>query len=424
MNLTNIPVTPGIYQFLNNEGEILYVGKAINLKNRVKSYFQKNLLSPKTQQLVKQIKTIKTVKTESEFDALLLEAKLINSLQPKYNITWRDDKHPLYIKITPEEFPKIQTVRREDDKKSVYFGPFPSATTVRQTLKFLREIFPYCSEKRIGKRPCFYSHIGLCDPCPNDIASRIGSDYQEGLKRYRNNIFMIRKVLEGKAPSVVRQLQKYMKQYSNNSEFEQAAQVKHQLDKIEYLRQMRTPVREYMKNPNLYDDMRQEELSELASVLGQTSLSHIEGFDISNIQGTHATGSMVTFIDGEPEKSYYRRFKIRLKNTPDDTFMMHEMLLRRLAHEDWPYPDLIMVDGGKGQINAARHAMHLTNISIPLIGLAKRLEEILVPQQNDTFKTIRLPESSKALHLVQRIRNEAHRFANTYHRKLRAQGMV
>ncbi|MCR4264466.1 MAG: GIY-YIG nuclease family protein [Candidatus Roizmanbacteria bacterium] len=424
MNLSRIPTTPGIYQFLNEDGEILYVGKAIHLKNRVKSYFQKNILSPKTQQLVKQIKKIKTIKTESEFEALLLEARLINSIQPKYNITWRDDKHPLYIKITKEEFPKIQTIRREDDKKSVYFGPFPSSTTVRQTLKFLREIFPYCSEKHVGKRPCFYSHIGLCDPCPNSIATLTGADYQRDLRRYRKNITMIRRVLEGKAKSVVRQLETYMKHYAAENEFEQAAQVKRQLDKIDYLRQLRTPVKEYMKNPNLYDDVRQEELNELASVLHLPSLSHIEGYDISNIQGTHATGSMVTFIDGEPEKSYYRRFKIRLKDTPDDTFMMHEMLMRRLAHEDWPYPDLIMVDGGKGQINAARHAMHRRSVSLPLIGLAKRLEEIVVPQENNTFKVIRLPESSKALHILQRVRNEAHRFANTYHRKLRSQGMV
>lgn len=424
MNLSSIPTTPGIYQFLNEEGEILYVGKAINLKNRVKSYFQKNLLSPKTRQLVKQIKNIHTIKTESEFDALLLEARLIHTLQPKYNITWRDDKHPLYIKITTDEFPKIQTVRREDDKKSAYFGPFPSSRTVRQTLKFLREIFPYCSEKSIGKRPCFYSHIGLCEPCPNWISLLTGSEYQKELKNYKKNIGMIRKVLDGKATSVVKQLEKQMNIYAQAMEFEKAAHIKRQLDKIEYLRQLRTPVKEYMKNPNLYDDLRHEELIELASVLGTGELSHIEGYDISNIQGSNATGSMVTFIDGEPEKSFYRRFKIRQKQTPDDTFMMHEMLIRRLSHQDWAYPDLIMVDGGKGQIHAAQHAMRQLHVSIPLIGLAKRLEEILIPQGEQEFKTIRLPESSKALHVLQRIRDEAHRFANTYHRTLRSKGMV
>ncbi|MBI4136444.1 UvrB/UvrC motif-containing protein, partial [Candidatus Roizmanbacteria bacterium] len=356
--------------------------------------------------------------------ALLLEAKLINRIQPKYNITWRDDKHPLYIKITREEFPKIHTVRREDDQQSVYFGPFPSASTVRQTLKFLREIFPYCSEKRMGRRPCFYSHIGLCDPCPNWISSLSGDNYQAEVKRYRKNISMICKLLDGKAPSLIHQLEKHMSKLAAAEQFEQAAQVKRQLDKIEYLRQMRTPVKEYMKNPNLYDDLRQEELTELASVLGLSSLSHIEGYDISNIQGTHATGSMVTFIDGEPEKSYYRKFRIRQKQTPDDTFMMHEMLIRRLRHEDWQYPDLILVDGGKGQINAALHALKSMAVSVPVIGLAKRLEEILIPLEQDTFKSIRLPASSKALHLLQRVRNEAHRFANTYHRKLRTKGMI
>ena len=419
MDLKTIPETSGVYQYFDKNGELIYIGKAINLKKRVKSYFQKNILTPKTRELVKRIARIQTIKAESEFDALLLEAKLIRVHKPKYNVVWRDDKHPLYIKITAEEFPKLRTSRREDDSKAMYYGPFPSSRIVKETLRFIRQIFPYCNEKSIGKRACFYSHIGLCDPCPNNIVHMSEKDYKQERRKYLHNIAMIKRLLDGKSASVISYLTKRMDAFSSENKFEEAAKIKRQLGKLAYLTQERTPVKEYMKNPNLYDDIRREELNELARKLKIGSISRIEGYDISNTQGTNATGSMVTFVDGEPEKSFYRKFKIRTKNSPDDPHMMHEMLLRRLKHTDWPYPDLIMVDGGKTQINASLHAMKRLSISFPLIGLAKRLEEIIIPQPDGTYRTVRLPRSSSALQLLQRIRNEAHRFANTYHRKLR-----
>ena len=174
-----------------------------------------------------------------------------------------------------------------------------------------------------------------------------------------------------------------------------------------------------MANPSLYEDLRAQELLELVKIVHLPVISHIEGYDISNIQGSSATGSMVTFTNGEADKALYRRFKINQKNTPDDTGMMQEMISRRLTHHNWIYPDLMMVDGGKGQVSAALNAFEKSGQSIPVIGLAKQFEEIIMPDKNGSFTTVRLKKSSRALQLLQRIRNEAHRFANAYHRKLR-----
>lgn len=427
MKLNHLPTTSGIYIFRDTDKKIIYVGKAINIKKRVSSYFQKNLIIGKTRQMVGQITSIETIKTGSEFEALLLEARLIKKNQPKYNVIARDDKHPLYIKITTEDYPKITTVRREDDKKSTYFGPFPSSRTVRDTLRYLRHIFPFCTDKRLRKKPCFYSFIGLCNPCPNVIEQLPDQDKQSEKKKYRNNLNTIKRMLSGKSTSVLQELAKQMEKYAKSEEYYKAAEVKKQLEQLRYLISPRFSPSLYMENPNLYSDLREKELDSLAKILEINRPTRIEGYDISNISGQEATGSMVVFTDGEKDANNYRRFKIKTKNTPDDFHMMHEMLTRRLRHDEWDMPDLFLIDGGAGQVSTALSALKERGVTAPLVGLAKRFEEIIVPIEKENeleFKTIRIPIGSPALSLLQRIRDEAHRYARSYHHLLRKKKMI
>src|SRR3989344_9173919 len=295
MDLKRIPETPGVYIYRNKTKEIIYIGKAINLKHRVNSYFQKNILSPRTSQMVSQIDSIQTIKTASEFDALILEAKLIRENQPKYNVESRDDKHPLYIAITKEEFPKIKTVRKSAVKGLECFGPFPSSRVVRDTLRYLRRIFPYCTENRVGKKVCFYSHLGLCNPCPNHITKLNAPEYKQQKNEYRKNIGYIRRILRGHSQNVLKYLQKQMMSFSENEEFEQANRLKKQLERLTYLTSERYSISEYLKNPNLYADIRKQECDSLAELLQLPEIRKIEGYDISNTMGKEAVGRMTVF---------------------------------------------------------------------------------------------------------------------------------
>lgn len=427
MNIKQLPDTPGIYIYRDRKRAIIYVGKAINIKKRVSSYFQKQLLAPRTRQLVENIHTIDTIQTGSEFDALLLEAKLIKKYQPKYNVISRDDKNPLYIKITKGIYPRITTVRREDDKKSRYFGPFPSSRTVRDTLRFLRGIFPFCTEKALRKKPCFYSFISLCDPCPNVVEQLSQEQKNRERKRYQSNIRQILRILSGKSTTVIKDLTKQMNIYAKKEEYRKAQATKQKIDKLTYLTSPRFSPSAYLENPNLYSDLRQQEVETLARLVSIGSAARIEGYDISTIMGKESTGSMVVFENAEPDKDSYRRFKIKTKSTPDDFHMLKEVLSRRLNHDEWPLPDLFLIDGGIGQVSSVLSVFNERGVTTPVVGLAKRLEEIIVPVQQEntiTFKTIRIPLGSPALSLLQRIRDESHRFARVYHHLLRKKRMV
>ena len=242
-------------------------------------------------------------------------------------------------------------------------------------------------------------------------------------KTYRKNIRYLVRFLEGKKQDVLQDLLKDMVQGAKRQEYEEAAQIKKQIEQIQVVtRPFHRPI-EYLENPNLVSDQREKELEELEKVLGQhglqiSSLQRIECYDISNIQGKQATGSLVVLTNGEIDKSQYRHFRIRFKNEPNDVAMMKEVLQRRINHSEWTYPGLIIVDGGKGQVAGAYEVLSKKQIAIPLIGLAKRLEEIVI-KEGETFKLVRLPMSSPAINILRRIRDEAHRFAINYHKKLR-----
>lgn len=353
---------------------------------------------------------------ESEFEALLLEAALIKKHQPKYNTRLKDDKSPLYIKITKETFPRVFPARKVEGG----FGPYPQAKTARLVLKFLRRIFPYRSCRRLPKKTCLYFDLRLC---PGVCLYNTEKDK----KAYRKTISLLKRLLNRKSKTVSKELNKEMVKSAKSQDFEKAKDLRDKIQKIEYLVQKRHLADEYLENPFLLQSIRQKEVSGLQKLVKMEHLPRrIEGFDISNISGTGGTGGMVVFVDGEADKSLYRRFKIRLKKTPDDVAMIKEMILRRFNHPEWDFPDLILIDGGKGQVAGTIEVLNSLNLEIPVIGLAKKMEEIIwkmenacLPARQGKWKMEKLKDDSPTLNLLKRIRDEAHRFARAYHLKLR-----
>ncbi len=402
-SLKQLPATPGVYQFLDAKKTIIYVGKAANLKSRVGSYFRKSAdLSPVKQQMVDAVIDIKIITTESEIEALLLEANLIKKLQPYYNVTLRDDKSYIYVKIATEEaWPRVLTTRTID-RSGTYFGPFTSANAVRETLRVLRKFLPYrCNQKPIDPnlspktyhlkpRACFWYHLGLCPgTCIGAVSRRT---YAEIVR----NIILF---FEGRKKELIRSMRKDMG-----------------YERIAMMENVLAHTRVLSVGEQYASDTR-----DLARVLGVSALHRIEGYDISNIMGREAVGSMVVFLDGEPAKSEYKKFKIKTVHGANDVAMLEEVLTRRLQHAEWSLPDLMIIDGGKAQRNAALRVVgnHISIIAIAKGGhggvLAQK-EEIYFPGE---AKPLKLPNASPALHLVLRIRDEAHRFAIGYHKTLR-----
>ena len=423
INKDKLPHKPGIYIYKDSQGRVLYVGKAVDLYHRVTSYFSGRPDSLKTATLVEKIAVVETIVVESELEALILEANLIKKYLPIFNIRLTDDKDYLYIAITKEDFPKVITARKKDTVKvKKYFGPFPSSRTVKLTLKQLRKVFPWCSNPPktarqpgvVNKLPtpgwkakaCFYYHLGLCSgACIGKISKE---DYNKTINRFA-------KFLDGKKEEVLNELTQDMDKYSKNLQFEQAAQVKKTIAGIEYLLQPNR-VASYLENPNFLEDQNKLALQQLQKDLNLPKLpARIEAYDISNIAGKNATGSMVVLAEGEIDKSQYRRFKIKISGKPNDYAMHQEMMGRRLSHPEWGIPQLILIDGGRGQARAACSKLQEKNLNIPVFGLAKRMEW-LYPPEGDIIK---LPKRSMSLRLLQKIRDESHRFAITYHRKLR-----
>ncbi len=406
---------PGIYLFKSKEKEILYVGKAKNLKKRISSYFSKGAsLGEKTRALLSKTVKIETIITTSEIESLLLEAAYIKKYKPYYNIKLSDDKFYPYIKITRDKYPKVLITRSMKDKKSDYFGPYPNVSSLKLVLKIARKIFPFQSVSTHPNKPCLYNHLGLC-PCPYVF------DNKDSQIQYARNIRLLKSFLRGRLKSVERQLLKERKQLVKTENFEKAEEIQKKIDAMRVVTSPFILPQEYDVNPNLREDIAASELAALSEILNEngvavSSLYRIECYDVSNISGKHSTGSMVVFTNGEKDTSQYRKFRIRLAyGGPNDFLMMEEVLRRRFNNTDWQLPDLIIVDGGKGQISSVLKVIKKQDKKIPVIGLAKKEETIIT----DTFKIISLSRQSQALKLIMRIRDEAHRFAISYHRKLR-----
>lgn len=424
--LQQLPKLPGVYLFRDQEGKLLYVGKANSLFDRVSSYFHKpSLLGPKTQKLVSLVKHLDHINTESELEALLLEADLIKRHKPPYNIQWKDDKFYKYIEIKNQRsknkdkkvWPNVTTSRRTDDPSAYYFGPFPQGKTVNEVLKTLRRIFPWCkyTHAPLNNRPCLYYHLGLC---PGICAGAIT------INDYSKIIANLVRLLQGGKVKILKEWQKEMQELSRLNRFEEAGKIKDKLNQLSYILQKFRSPSDFLQNPNLLED---QALAEIKSLLGVLNLPptikkgfRIEAYDISNIQGKLAVGSMVVFTNGSKDQREYKRFKIKTIRGINDPAMMAEIIKRRFGN-NWTLPNLILIDGGPTQLSAVLSQIPQA-LKIPTIALAKKFEEIYQPQVYG-FQKLLLPKDTPAINLLRRIRDESHRFAVQYHRHLRSKAL-
>lgn len=405
--LRDIPDQPGVYIFKDGDGKVLYVGKASSLRNRVRSYFRRSSgQSPRISAMVPRIRDIDWITTATEVEALLYESNLIKEYQPKYNVDLRDSKTYPLIKITmSEDFPRVIVARGRKSDGSLYFGPYTDAALLREAIKSIRRIFPFCTCRPLPKKACVYHDMGLC-PAPSEgKISR--EDYLESIK----GIILF---IEGKKGELIKGLSERMKRLAGERKFEEAARVR---DQIEALSEIIT--KRMIRGSAI-------QLSEFRSALGlKEDPRIIEAFDISNIKGEEACGSMVTFMDGRPDKSKYRMFRIKQVEGQDDYAMMREIVRRRYTgslKNKHPVPDLIIIDGGRGHLSSAANEIRAAGLKdVPIIGIAKVFEHIYTL---DRDLPIALPPSSKALQLIQRIRDESHRFAIRYHHILRRKALV
>lgn len=538
--LANLPDNPGIYQFINDKGKIIYIGKAKNLKNRVRSYFHSGITSPKTLTLVKKITDIEIIVTDSEIEALVLESNLVKEYKPRYNINLKDDKSFPFIKVTNELYPRIYPTRRIVRDGSKYFGPYTDVKSMKSALRMINQIFRIRSCKlditlsSIEKKKfkvCLDYHIKKCDgPCEGFISAE---DYYE-------MVTQVNKMLKGKTSELITELSERMDNYSATLEFEKAADLRDRINRLTVISEKQKVVsddfedrdiiaaafegkdsavtifnvrsgrligkkqlkliiesdetietilsaiikqyysddleipseivletepaesdliKEWLKLKNdkkvkLVVPKKKSTLKSLVKMCKENAVlqlkeiqiqkmkkegrvpfslaalqrdlrlkkipKRIECFDISNLQGSDAVASLVVFIDGKPKKSFYRKFIIKSVTGPDDFASMEEVIHRRykrLLENNELFPDLIMVDGGKGQLSSAVGVLNKLEVKdITIIGLAKRLEEVFLPGQREA---VFIPKTSSALKLLQQIRDEAHRFAVTFHRQKR-----
>lgn len=421
INLKNIPSKPGIYLYRNTAGEIIYVGKAINLKKRVTQYFQRDdALGPKTKTLVSQIASIETKTVGSEIEALILESSYIKKYRPKYNSLLKDDRSYIFICISREPIPRIFTARNSSlPAHSDTYGPFPSGSAVNSLLRTIRRLFPYRSRINHPPKPCLYCHLGMCPgPNPDPVI-------------YRQNIGKIKRLLAGKFKILEVELKKEMKLASSENNFEIALERRNQLEAIKYIVTGWRNLSNLFEQINLPDDNQSSAIVELVTTLQPylniKKINRIECFDISQMGTKHFVGSMTVWLNGQLDHSQYRKFKISnviasglsTKQSPpesmkaDDQFMLKEVVFRRLKHPEWGTPDLIVVDGGKPQVSSVGALL----AKAPIIGLAKKFETIVIKSQSEYIE-INLPLNSHALNLLCALRDEAHRFANRYRKQL------
>jgi excinuclease ABC subunit C len=397
--IKDLPDSCGVYIMKSETGEVLYIGKAVSIKKRVQSHFRS--VDPKTSLFTSKVRDIDYVHCDTEEQALLLEATLIRENKPKYNVELKDNKSYPYVLITDEPYPKV-LIRRPTQikKKGLLLGPYVNVGLLRKALKLIRAIFPYCSCPRPRKN-CLYCHLNLC-PCPgiSDIT----------VSRYKDNIDSICKILSGERRELIEKLQVQMKRLSLQAKFEEAALLRDRLVAVY----------------SLYSGRRQAgELLTLKEALNLPKIPFvIEAIDISSLSGQEAAGSVVVFRDGIPDKNNYRRYRIKEIKGIDDFKMIAEVTRRRYRRqkeEGLNLPDLIIIDGGQAHVNVAKKELEGLSLDIPLIGIAKKNEEVWLPR---TERPLALPRDNPALYLIQRIRNEAHRFAHRYHALLREKKVI
>ncbi|OGD63901.1 hypothetical protein A2160_01605 [Candidatus Beckwithbacteria bacterium RBG_13_42_9] len=373
--LKKAPQKPGIYLFRDHRGQVLYVGKAINLRHRLSFYTRFAKASLKTQLFLAKAEKVNWIIVRSEIESLLLEMNLIKQLKPPYNLAGRDDKRPAYLVITKEALPKIKISRLPKGKED-FFGPFPSLRKLHQILKALRPIFSFCTCQK-PKNSCLYAKLGLCRPVP--LATTSSGERQQYLKQIRQ----LKLFLSGRVKQVLANLNKEMKALSLNQDYEKAAQIRDQISAINELLARPPQIASYLASQVLQPNLPQARLQSLETLLCHKPIVRIEGYDVANLGGRLATASMVAFVNGMPDSSQYRRFKIRLPALPNDPAMISHALARRLKHREWPLPDLILIDGGKTQLSRCQKVINQP-LKIKLVGLAKREETLILPPAAST----------------------------------------
>lgn len=403
-----LPDSPGVYLMKNAKGNIIYVGKATSLKRRVSSYFQRPH-DARISQMVSEIRAIDYIQKPTAIEALILEANLIKYYFPPYNVKDKDNKSFLYLVITKEDFPRPLLIRGTelgDDSAKRYkavFGPYTSPRSLRAALDYIRKAIPWSTCEPGQKRPCFYVHLKQCPGvCIGEISK----------KDYAKIIRDLIKFFEGKKDALLKQYAKEMKLAAKEKRFEEAADLRNRIHFLEHIQDIAIMKRE----DEHVDHIREGEAS--VNIFGR-----IEGYDISNISGTSTVSSMVVFENGASNKAEYRKFKIRTVKGSNDVASMRETLVRRFRN-DWRKPDLILIDGGWPQVNAAKQVIQHFELGIPVVGLAKgpaRDKDELICDENN-LEICKLCEQHKDILVA--VRDEAHRFAITYHRKVRSRKML
>ncbi|MDA0208378.1 MAG: UvrB/UvrC motif-containing protein [bacterium] len=421
-----LPDEPGVYLYYAKDGTLLYVGKATSLKKRVGSYFNK-AHDNRIGKLVAEIARIDYIETPTVLEALVLEANEIKARKPKYNILMRDDKSYLYLAFTNEGFPKPLYIRGHDLKKFgvnpfaktlskrtkekfiAVYGPFTSGYSLKKSMEYLRKIFPWteCDPPSVTgkKRPCFYRHIRICPGvCTGEI------DRTE----YKKIIQDLMLFFEGKKTRIVTSMKKEMETAAKDQRYEHAAEVRNKIFALEHIRDVALITKEDVELPFSEDTSRSS-----IDLDGR-----IEAYDISNISGTSAVGVMTVFVDGRPSKKDYRKFKIKTVTGSNDVGMMEEVLRRRLRRAElhpqaWPLPEVMVIDGGKPQVNRVQTVLDELGVSVPILGLAKgadrKQDRMIFDRSNSDLAAIAL----RGKETFQKVRDEAHRFAVKYHRELR-----
>jgi excinuclease ABC subunit C len=419
------PLAPGVYLMKDAQGRVLYVGKAKNLRNRAGHYFTKAAADdPRTSDLVKLIEDIDCVEAESEVDALLMEARLVKDIQPRFNVELKDDKSFPYLQIRMrEDFPRVEFTRTPRRRGVKLYGPFTSAKALRHAIQVLQRIFQFrtCSldiraddSRWRWFRPCLLHSIRQCTaPC----------NFRVTKEEYRKQIRGLRLVLEGKKDRLIKEMEQEMEEASKALLFEKAARIRDDIAALQKLGQRGDVDRDVQ--PEVFPIDPKRGLRGLRKVLGLPKTPRtIEGVDIAHLGGTDTVASLVNFIDGLPFKPGYRRYRIKSVHGVDDFASIREVVtrrFRRLSDSEQPFPDILLIDGGKGQLNAALDAFAVLGVEPPcLISLAKREEEIYRPGDAEP---LRLSRHAAALRLLQYVRDEAHRFAQHYHHILRRKKM-
>lgn len=421
---------PGVYFHKSKDGEIIYVGKAANLRNRVRQYFQSSRdMDIKTKALVAETDDTDWVETDSEIDALFLESEMVKRYMPRFNILLRDDKSQLYVRIDMKNaWPSVVFTRNPADDKSDYFGPFYNGYALKKALRYLRKVFPYYTKPIVGERPDDLDvHLGL-SPGLNTSSDE-----------YKANLRKLILYLKGGRKTITRDIEKDMKRAAKAHDFENATLLR---DRLRHLGELQHRI--MFGDKEFLDISKDHALADLRDLLLLVTIpARIEGYDISHMSGTNVVASQVVFINGVSSRKDYRKYKTKLEHN-DDFFNMNETITRRLSDKNlaaWGKPNLLLIDGGKGQLDAALKARDDRSQSMPAIGIAKREEQIVIDVRRsnvtinneklieldgrlthtDHFTLINLPPSSHIIKLLQRIRDESHRFAVSYHTVLKRQ---